>query len=80
MKEDQYYANFAKHTGMLIMWQMSSRTYQGTYAQIEKAYRAAQLHCLMFGWWSVLSLVFFNWFTLIRNYRTFNKIKKLHES
>jgi hypothetical protein len=69
-------ATFIKHTGMLLLWQQSTRRYQGSFEQITAKYKEAQLHCLLAGWWSISSVIFFNWFALGKNMYEYGKVKK----
>jgi hypothetical protein len=69
-------ASFLKHTGMLIAWQHRTIQYHGSFEEIQAAYKAAQVHCATAGWWSIASILFWNWYCLIRNAVTFGKIKK----
>ena len=72
-----YGLQFIRHTGMLVLWHQSSRTYQGTYEQCMAEYASAQRHNLIFGWWSITSIIFGNWFALIQNFRRANQLKKI---
>lgn len=66
-----------KHTGAVIMWRQSSFTCTGTLDQCEKAYRDAQKHNLLVGWWSLLSLLVLNWVTLLVNYSAIRQLRVL---
>ncbi|HEY3504953.1 MAG TPA: hypothetical protein VGN37_19485 [Actinocatenispora sp.] len=72
----QLEASFIKHTGMLIWWQQSTTTHTGTFEQITKAYTGAQTHNLLAGWWSISSVVVFNWWAIFRNMYEYHKVKK----
>lgn len=65
-----------KHTGMLILWTTQTQRHYGTFEQITQAYKSAQGHNLAAGWWSVASILFWNWFSLIRNAVAYGKVKK----
>ena len=69
-------AAFVKHTGMLLAWSSRTERHYGTFEQISQAYKSAQVHNLAAGWWSVASILFWNWFALIRNAVVFGKVKK----
>ncbi len=71
-----YTARFIKHTGMLILWQQSTATSRGSFEQIAADYRSAQQHCLLAGWWSISSILAFNWYALIKNAVVFGKVKR----
>ncbi|WP_181447507.1 hypothetical protein [Mycolicibacterium vulneris] len=49
---------------------MFNQTYTvtGTFAQCEAALRNALLHNLLAGWWSVASVLIWNWVTLLENH------------
>ena len=40
-------------------------------------YDKAQQHNLLFGWWSIASILFFNWFALISNSRAAGQLRKI---
>jgi hypothetical protein len=66
-----------KHTGALIFWQQQTVRFTGTLQQCEKAYRDAQTHCLLAGWWSPLSAFLMNWIALFSNISAIGKVRKL---
>ncbi|OBA61779.1 hypothetical protein A5647_11220 [Mycobacterium sp. 1100029.7] len=66
-----------KHTGALILWHQSSFTFTGTLEQCEQAYRKAQLHCLLAGWWGVVSLFLMNPIALVSNYLSIRQARAL---
>ena len=72
-----YQARFRKHTGMIIIAQWSHVSVVGDYQQIRKAYRAAQTHNLLAGWWGLISALVYNWIALIGNMSEMNRIKQL---
>jgi len=57
-----------KHTGLLMMWYQQSSTVVGTYAQCDAAIRNAQVHNMLAGWWSPLSVLLMNWIALFANW------------
>lgn len=69
-------AKFVKHTGMLLLWQQSTRHTQGTFEQVAAAYKAAQTHCLLAGWWSISSALVFNWYAIFKNMYVYSQVKK----
>ncbi len=71
-----YTARFVKHTGMLILWQDSTSTTEGSFEEITEAYRSAQQHCLLAGWWSISSVLVLNWYSLIKNAVVYGKVKR----
>jgi len=71
-----YQASFTKHTGMLLAWQQSRQTVTGNFEQVEQAYKSAQTHNLTVGWWSISSIIAFNWIAIFGNMIAFNKVKK----
>ena len=66
-----------EHTGAVILWHQRTLTFTGTLEQCEQAYRKAQLHCLLAGWWSVVSLLVMNWVALISNYNAIRQVRAL---
>ncbi|ORX06928.1 sensor domain-containing protein [Mycolicibacillus trivialis] len=58
-----------KHTGALIFWHNQRWTVTGTYAQCEAAIDDAQSHSMTAGWWSIGSLLVWNWVALRTNRR-----------
>ncbi len=74
---DRYYLKLARHTGALILWQQRSYTVSGTLEECEVAYRAAQTHNLVAGWWSLLSLFLLNWVALISNVSAMRQVRAM---
>lgn len=70
-----YQVRIRKHTGAAIL--MFNQTYPvtGTFAQCEAALHSALRHNLLAGWWSVYSILIWNWIALIENH---NARKNLH--
>lgn len=66
-----------KHTGALIFWQQQTVRYTGTLQQCEQAYKDAQTHCLLAGWWSLASAVVLNWIALFSNMSSIKRIREL---
>jgi hypothetical protein len=66
-----------KHTGALIFWQQQTLRFTGTLQQCEKAYRDAQTHCLLAGWWSLLSAFLMNWIALFSNLSAIGRVRRL---
>jgi hypothetical protein len=66
-----------QHTGAVILWHQRTFTFTGTLEQCEKAYRDAQTHSLLAGWWSVVSLLVMNWIALFSNYSAIRKVRAL---
>ncbi|MBT0568455.1 hypothetical protein [Williamsia sp. CHRR-6] len=69
-------AVFTEHTGMLILWSVRRVTVTGTVAQCEAEYRRAQAHCLVAGWWSVVSVLLMNWVALLSNRNAISRVRK----
>ncbi|MCV7030117.1 DUF2510 domain-containing protein [Mycobacterium sherrisii] len=65
------------HTGALVLWHQRSYTCTGTLEQCEEAYRHAQMHCLLAGWWGLLSLLLMNPIALISNYTGIRRVRGL---
>ena len=68
VREPVFQVRVMKHTGALILWINQGSTVTGTYSQCDAAIRAAQLHCLLVGWWSPVSLFLMNWIALLVNF------------
>jgi hypothetical protein len=66
-----------EHTGAVIVWHQRTFTCTGTLAQCEKAYRDAQTHNLLAGWWSVVSVLVMNWVALFSNYSAIRRVRAL---
>jgi Protein of unknown function (DUF2510) len=66
----------AKHTGAVILWHHQRYTVTGTLEQCEEAYRSAQLHNMLAGWWSLVSVVVMNWVALISNFSAIRQVRK----
>jgi len=73
----QYRLRVIRHMGLLLAWQQSTRQYAGTYEQCMAEYNKAQQHNLLFGWWSIASILFFNWFALVSNSRAAGQLRKI---
>ncbi|CQD07056.1 transmembrane protein [Mycobacterium lentiflavum] len=66
-----------EHTGAVILWLQRDFTCTGTLEQCEQAYRNAQTHCLLAGWWGPVSLVVLNPIALISNYTAIRRVRAL---
>jgi hypothetical protein len=66
--EPVFTVRVTKHTGALFMWVDQTTTVTGTYQRCEAAIRDAQMHCLLAGWWSFLSILLMNWIALYCNW------------
>ncbi|OBI91367.1 DUF2510 domain-containing protein [Mycobacterium asiaticum] len=71
-----FYVGLLKHTGALIFWFQQTVRFTGTLEQCERAYRDAQNHCLIAGWWSIASLLL-NPIALFHNRSAIRKIRNL---
>lgn len=71
-----FQAKFRRHTGLLIIAQWQDSYATGTYDQIRQAYRAAQTHNLLAGWWGLISLLIYNWIALFGNMSEMSRIKQ----
>ena len=67
VREPIFQVRVMRHTGALMLWINQSSTVTGTYSQCDAAIRAAQLHCLLAGWWSPVSALLMNWIALLVN-------------
>ena len=57
-----------KHTGLAIAWYNQRYTVTGTLQQCEAAISQAQQHNLLAGWWSLASVLVWNWVALLENH------------
>ncbi|MEM6104709.1 DUF2510 domain-containing protein [Mycobacterium sp. 050272] len=64
-----------EHTGIVFFWVQRSITCTGTLEQCEKAYRDAQRHCLVTGWWGLVSFFLMNPIALISNYTAIRRVR-----
>jgi hypothetical protein len=71
-----YEARLKRHTGMLLMSQTRTLTVRGTLEQVQAAYRSAQTHNLLAGWWGVISLFILNPVALIGNAHQWTRVKR----
>ena len=65
-----------KHTGAVIFWHQQRYTVTGTLEQCESAYRGAQTHNLLAGWWSLVSLLVGNWVALFSNFAAIRGVRR----
>lgn len=72
----QFTLRLTEHIGAVVMFQQRSYTFTGTLEQCESAYRSAQTHNLLAGWWSVLSLLVMNWAALISNWTAIRQVRR----
>ncbi|MBB3606344.1 hypothetical protein FHT40_006035 [Mycolicibacterium sp. BK556] len=56
-----------KHTGLGLAWLSQTYSVTGTFHQCEAAIKDAQRHNLAAGWWSIASIVLWNWIALGEN-------------
>ncbi|WP_253900435.1 DUF2510 domain-containing protein [Mycobacterium asiaticum] len=72
-----YQIGLLKHTGAVIFWYQQSVRFTGTLQQCEQAYRGAQTHCLLAGWWSLGSIVVLKWIALFHNRSAIRRVRSL---
>ncbi|KEP42284.1 hypothetical protein MKSMC1_25760 [Mycobacterium kansasii] len=53
---------------MAILMLNQTYTVTGTFAECEAALRGALVHNLLLGWWSLASLLIWNWVALVENH------------
>jgi hypothetical protein len=75
----QFSLPLTEHIGAVIMFAQRTHTFTGTLEQCERAYRSAQTHNLLAGWWSVLSLLAMNWAALISNWTAIRQVRRQAE-
>ncbi|MBV8346736.1 MAG: hypothetical protein JOZ49_04105 [Mycolicibacterium sp.] len=66
-----------KHTGLMVMWINHGYRFTGTFEECQRAYRAAQTHNLLAGWWGVVSLLVMNWVTMLLNWTAMRDLRRL---
>ena len=66
-----------KHTGLVVIRINQAYRFTGTFEECRRAYRAAQLHNLLAGWWGVASLLVWNWVTIVRNETAMRDLRRL---
>lgn len=74
--EPVFQVRVMKHTGLAIVCVNQRCTTTGTFAQCEAAIRNAQLHNLLAGWWSVASVLVWNWVALFHNLSARNALRR----
>jgi len=66
-----------KHTGMLIVMRTQNYLVRGTLEQCEAAYKDAQSHNLVAGWWGIFSFFIMNWIAILSNMSAMSAVRKL---
>ena len=79
-QERRFQMTLKKHTGMLVIMQTQTIRVQGTLEQCEAAYRSAQLHNLLAGWWGLFSMLIMNWIALFSNMSAISQVRALARS
>jgi hypothetical protein len=77
MDNQEYAIRLNTHTGMLVLWSSKSYNFQGTYEQCVEAYKKAQRHNKLWGWWSGLS-PFLNLMAMNKNKKSLAELEALH--
>lgn len=75
--EPLFQINLIKHTGLVLAWQQQTVRYSGTLEQCELYYKEAQQHCLLAGWWSLASVILFNWIAIFSNMGAIKRVRNL---
>ncbi len=65
-----------KHTGAIVLMFNQTYTVTGTFAQCEAALHDALLHNLLAGWWSMASILGWNWFALLENHNARKNLRR----
>jgi hypothetical protein len=73
----QFQIKLRRHTGLLFLFQFRTYVVTGTLEQCERAYRQAQTHNLLAGWWSVISVLLLNWIALLSNRSAIARVRRL---
>jgi hypothetical protein len=74
---ERYFIKLHKHTGLVVLMLRQTYNFSGTLPECERAYRAAQTHNLLAGWWGFLSALVFNWIAIFSNVSAINKLRRL---
>lgn len=72
-----FQVKLTEHTGALILFSVRTITVTGTLEQCEAAYRRAQTHNLLAGWWSFLSVLLMNWIAIFGNMSQIITVRRL---
>jgi len=73
----RFHVVLRKHTGLIVMGINQAYRFTGTFEECQRAYRAAQMHNLLAGWWGVASLLVWNWVTMLRNENAMRDLRRL---
>ncbi len=65
-----------KHTGAVVLMFNQTYTVTGTFAQCEAALHDALLHNLLAGWWSMASILGWNWVALLENHNARKNLRR----
>jgi hypothetical protein len=74
--EQQYKTQTVKHTGLLVLWFNQQSSFTGTHAQVQAHIWKSLIHCLLLGWWSILSIVLYNWVAIFQNVAALVALKR----
>ena len=80
----------SRHTGMIVAFQMQPIKVHGTIEQLRPIFVATQKHCILFGWWSIMSFFLinpatillnaFNWYSYKRKYAKYVQFHSIAQS
>ena len=73
----RFQIRLTRHTGWLIMFVQRRYTFTGTLDECERAYRNAQIHNLLAGWWGFLSVLVMNWIALFSNMSSIRRLRRI---
>jgi hypothetical protein len=73
----RFQVTLRRHTGMLVVMRTQFIRLQGTLEQCEAAYRSAQTHNFVAGWWGVFSMLFMNWIAIFGNRSAIGQVRRL---
>jgi hypothetical protein len=66
-----------KHTGMLVIMRSQTFVVTGSLEECEAAYRRAQTHNFVAGWWGVFSFLFMNWIAILGNRSAIAELRRI---
>lgn len=74
--EPRFSMQLTEHTGALIFWSQRRITVVGNLGECDAAFRRTQTHCLLVGWWSLLSILLMNWIAIFGNQSAIRSVRR----
>ncbi len=79
MNDKIYHITLTSVTGAVILAHQSRKSYTGTVAQLEAAYKKVLIHNLTLGWWGLVSIIW-NTIAIVRNYKMRQSLYALRDA